>query len=261
MRYNNGKLTCPKCGEQGMNIATNWLSREKTVGAITKKQYFFYYFTEKEKSFKCLGFLKRIKYSGDCCEAICFIFAAILYIPIFFIVDIIDWCCVKERMYYIFLENQDDELKANNFSDINEFWNVIDNINFDIYSKDYYLKKFTDIFICRECKHKSQTFLDFIKPNTNPPNIPGNERQPLNQSEILAVHFQTTNQEINYSVPCYSSDKFSSLVNKFLEEFPDIRNKSIFYLNGGQIMDLDKTVRENRIKSGTTILANIQEDS
>ena len=109
MRYNNGKLTCPKCGEQGMNIFTNWLSREKTVGAITKKQYFFYYFTEKEKSFKCLGFLKRIKYSGDCCEAICFIFTAILYIPIFFIVDIIDWCCVKERMYHIFLENQDNE--------------------------------------------------------------------------------------------------------------------------------------------------------
>ncbi len=88
-----------------------------------------------------------------------------------------------------------------------------------------------------------------------------NERQPLNQFEILAVHFQTTDQGINYSVPCNSSDKFSHLVNKFLEEYPEIRNKSIFYLNGGQIMDLDKTVRENRIKSGTTILANIQEDS
>jgi hypothetical protein len=244
-----------------MNIATNWLSREKTVGEITQKQYFFYYFTEKEKSFKCLGFLKRIKYSGDCCGAICFIFTAILYIPIFFIVDIIDWCCVKERMYYIFLENQDNELKANNFSGVNEFWKVIDNIKFDIYSEDYYLKKFTNIFICSKCKYKSQTFLDFIKPNTNPPNNSMNEIQLLNQSELLAVNFLTIDQRIIYSVPCNSNDKFSSLVNKFLEEYPDIRNKQIFYSNYGHIMDLDKTIRENRIKTGTNILATICEDS
>ena len=82
----------------------------------------------------------------------------------------------------------------------------------------------------------------------------------LEQGEIIAVHFTTANQKINYAIPCSYSDKFSYVVQKLYKEYPNYKNKDCFFLCNGRVLDLNMSMEQNKIKTGNTIIVNMTND-
>ena len=53
MDYNSGELICKNCGNNGMNIYTNWLNRKKYINNSNEIQWIFYNkIISKKKKFK-----------------------------------------------------------------------------------------------------------------------------------------------------------------------------------------------------------------
>ena len=73
---------------------------------------------------------------------------------------------------------------------------------------------------------------------------------------IILLHFVSSDQKIDIEldVACYSSDKFSIVEDRLYQEFPDLKNKEIFFLLKGYMIDRDKTLEENGIEENKTIL-------
>ena len=71
---------------------------------------------------------------------------------------------------------------------------------------------------------------------------------------IFAVIFMSTDHTIIYPITCKNSDIFSKLEEKLYVEYPDLKNKNIYFISNGEIINRTVTVKKNRIKNGNTIL-------
>ena len=69
-----------------------------------------------------------------------------------------------------------------------------------------------------------------------------------------SVTFRSQDSSITFSTVCYLTQKFSDLVEKLLKENEELKNNQLIFLYGGKLMDLDKTLEENRIKNGGIII-------
>ena len=54
----------------------------------------------------------------------------------------------------------------------------------------------------------------------------------------------------------YSCSKFE---NKLFNEFPELKNKNIYYISNGIIIDKSGSLKDNKIKNGANILINYNE--
>ena len=77
---------------------------------------------------------------------------------------------------------------------------------------------------------------------------------------IIAVNFISSDQLINYPIGGLKSDKFSTIEEKLLNEFPELRNKDIYYIANGNVMNRELTLEQNKIKTGNTILIQYNEE-
>ena len=119
------------------------------------------------------------------------------------------------------------------------------------------------LFKCLKCSWSSDTFLDFMDQITNSEVDIDTTITPINsleQGEIIAVHFTTANQKINYAIPCSNSDKFTHVVQKLYKEYPNYKNKDCFFLCNGRVLDLNMSMEQNKIKTGNTIIVNMTND-
>ena len=71
---------------------------------------------------------------------------------------------------------------------------------------------------------------------------------------IIAVNFKTSDQTINFPVGAINTDKFAVLEEKLYLEFPQLRNKNVFFLCNGNKIYPELTLEQNKIKSGSSIL-------
>ena len=75
---------------------------------------------------------------------------------------------------------------------------------------------------------------------------------------IIILHFVCFDFEqkiyIKLNVACYISDKFSIVEDRLYQEYPDLKNKDIFFLLKGYMIDRDKTLEENGIEENKAIL-------
>ena len=71
---------------------------------------------------------------------------------------------------------------------------------------------------------------------------------------IIAVNFMSSDQLINYPIGGLKTDNFSTIEEKLFNEFPELRNKSIYFITNGNIIDRTATLEQNNIKSGNSIL-------
>ena len=55
------------------------------------------------------------------------------------------------------------------------------------------------------------------------------------------------------SVVCKLNNKLSSIENKLYKKYPEYKNKCLFLANG-ELLNTEKTLDENRIKNGDTII-------
>jgi len=70
----------------------------------------------------------------------------------------------------------------------------------------------------------------------------------------ISVHFITNDQIINYALPAYPNELFSSVVNKLYEIYPEYKNKESYFICGGNKLDLNYTMAQNKYQSGAKIL-------
>jgi len=76
--------------------------------------------------------------------------------------------------------------------------------------------------------------------------------------EEISVIIRSSDQSIKSSFICKKSDKFKVLEQKLYKKCPDLKNKEHYYLCGGNIIDVEKTIEENKIKEcAYIILLNI----
>lgn len=72
--------------------------------------------------------------------------------------------------------------------------------------------------------------------------------------EMMAIRFLSIDQRINSPIPCIKSDKFKNVEKKLYEKNPEIRYKKVLFIANGINIDKNKTLEENKIKDGDTIL-------
>ena len=80
------------------------------------------------------------------------------------------------------------------------------------------------------------------------------------KSDRYVVLFISNAQLINFPIVCINTDNFSILEEKLYSEFPELKNKNIYFLANGNVIDKSASLEENNIKNDTTILIIEMED-
>ena len=70
------------------------------------------------------------------------------------------------------------------------------------------------------------------------------------------ITFNLSGVGINFPVSYKKTDKFLFVENKFLKEYPEFKNKNIYYMNGGEVINKNLSIEENRITNADNILFN-----
>ena len=71
---------------------------------------------------------------------------------------------------------------------------------------------------------------------------------------IIAVNFTSLDPIINYPMAFKNTDIFENCVVKLYNEFPNLKNKKIYFIANGNVVNRSLTFEQNKITNGTTIL-------
>ena len=86
-------------------------------------------------------------------------------------------------------------------------------------------------------------------------NLEQKKRESLdNKEKPIAVIFISADQKIHFPIICYSSESFSSVIEKLYDEYPELNKKNVFFIHNGEIINTSATVELNKIKNGDNIL-------
>ena len=121
-------------------------------------------------------------------------------------------------------------------------------------------------YICKKCKNSQKSHLP-ITSSTSSINEKLEKNNELKYSKFeknkdekpIAIIFSSIDQSIHYAIACYISDKFSVVKEELFNEYPELKNKNIYFLVNGQIIDTSSTLEQNKIKNGANILINFIE--
>ena len=74
-----------------------------------------------------------------------------------------------------------------------------------------------------------------------------------------AIHFISTNNDINYPMVCDENDLICRLEEELYREFPRYKEYNTFLTCKGTTLNRFKTIKENNIQKGDSIIVNIIE--
>lgn len=143
-----------------------------------------------------------------------------------------------------------------------KFTEMVLNVNFEIKTINILYGKepdktnhFLQMFYKAATDGKDYTPLvqKFLEKYT-PPFINSQKDNFLPNNNIIAVNFRSSDQAINYPIGGLETDNFSTFEEKLYAEFPELKNKNIFFIANGNIINRTGTLAQNKIKSGTIIL-------
>ena len=77
-----------------------------------------------------------------------------------------------------------------------------------------------------------------------------------NKSDKCIIQFISTNQLVNVIITCKITDNFSLLEEKLYVDYPELKNKNIYFFSNGSIINRTASLKENNIKNDTTIMIN-----
>ena len=81
----------------------------------------------------------------------------------------------------------------------------------------------------------------------------------LKQEKIIVLKFISSDQCLNYSIVCKSTDKFNLVINRIFDIYPEYIEKKCFFMCNGNVINEYKDIQENKIKNGDTIIVNTLE--
>lgn len=82
------------------------------------------------------------------------------------------------------------------------------------------------------------------------------EDKKIIDESIITINFTPINQQNFCSIHCYSSDVFAKIENKYYEAHPEFRETDNFFVVNGQKIKRFKTIKDNSINDGDTIIMN-----
>ena len=162
-------------------------------------------------------------------------------------------------------------LKVNNLSKMFQgcfILKYIDISNFTItntknitwmFNKCYKLKEIKGINIFKNLNNidKTGVFEDCPYLNNNPYFVPTHSIK-IDKKQIKIFFISSTQSINNYSVTWYNTDIFETLKEKIYLINPEFKNKEIYFLANGNIINECISLAENKIRDGTVVL--IQEE-
>ena len=88
-----------------------------------------------------------------------------------------------------------------------------------------------------------------------------NENTTIKSDEkIIAIFFTSTHQDIYRPIPCKNTDVFVKIEEKIYNEYPKYKDYNTYLTVNGNIIKRFKTLEENGIKDGNTIIVNIYDE-
>jgi len=78
--------------------------------------------------------------------------------------------------------------------------------------------------------------------------------------EIIAIFFTSIKQDIHRPIPCKNTDTFVKIEEKIYNEYPKYKDYNTYLTVNGNVIKRFKTLEENGIKDGNTIIVNIYEE-
>ena len=72
--------------------------------------------------------------------------------------------------------------------------------------------------------------------------------------DAITLHFNSSDQLLNYAVRCKNTDKFNLVMNKILEREPKIIEKEFYFISKGNKVKEYKTIKDNNLKDGDTVI-------
>jgi len=78
--------------------------------------------------------------------------------------------------------------------------------------------------------------------------------------KIIAILFTSNLQDINMPIPCKNTDTFVKIEEKIYNEYPKYKDYNTYLTVNGNVIKRFKTLEENGIKSGNTIIVNIYDE-
>ena len=95
-----------------------------------------------------------------------------------------------------------------------------------------------------------------LKNNTNKDKITN-----INSGEeIVALFFTSSNQDIHRPISCKNTDTFVKIEEKIYNEYPQYKDYNTYLTVNGNVIKRFKTIDENKIKDGNTIIINIYDE-
>ena len=128
------------------------------------------------------------------------------------------------------LKSQINNISNNNYSNSN----IINSLKNEINIKDKEIQKLT------------QQLSNYKNNSSNNENV--------KRGELMCINFTSTNQKVNYAIPCVATDIFAEVEEKLYREYPEYREtNNSFIANGIQVLRF-KTVAENNIGNGRPVI-------
>ena len=72
--------------------------------------------------------------------------------------------------------------------------------------------------------------------------------------KIISILFNSTDQRINYSLPCKSSTPFIKVEERLYDEYPEYKKTDNYFLTNGKKIKRFLTIEENQIISGKPVI-------
>ena len=279
MDVETGYLICPRCNKIGMSSFRKYESKTQYINNKPKTTYIlfesysacicFYVIRDpdEEKKKKNQSFLGGIAECAGCCGIVGYIIFGLLFLVLYIIIfvwfDIANVCCMKKKRIYKnvigYIKDKNKITKEEEIFTIN-IWKDVDGISEETINS-------INITKCPECKYVPK-FSEYIKKSPQIQNL-GDVNESENQirkdtdstgiipdcnNDMMSVVFQYVDMGINYPIPFLKDDKFQKCKEKLFKEYPELKNKKVFYFVNARVIDETKTMFENGIKSGNCII-------
>ena len=85
--------------------------------------------------------------------------------------------------------------------------------------------------------------------------------QIIQESDMATVYFTSSDQRVNFAIPCIKTSVFAEVEEKLYKEYPEYREtNNIFIANGQQILRF-KTIGENKIGNGKAVMLMVPDNN
>ena len=77
------------------------------------------------------------------------------------------------------------------------------------------------------------------------------------EKDVITLHFQSSDQSLNYEVRCKICEKFNVILNKIVDSEPKLVEIGFYCLSNGAKVNEYKTIKDNNFKDGDKIIIQL----